>query len=135
MIDGVAAHLGIANEQVVVLGFHGVDAQNGAQSISHHAHIVVESLLYVIVACDVGEHHIVAVGIYASATAFAAIELNAILLAIVDVHFVFNHLVAAENHCRLHLPHKEAIVVIDKCLSHILFHGKVEAKPVLLVVG
>ena len=73
-------------------------------------------------------HHDVAhVGKHATATAFSAIGGNAVLAAVGNVHFIGYKLVSSENYGRIHLPHKEYVIIFDDACG-IFLHCQIEWK-------
>ena len=65
---------------------------------------------------DIRQHEITLIGIHAAATALAAIALDFMLFTIGDIHLVFHHLMATENHGRARLPKKETTIRIGDCM-------------------
>ena len=77
---------------------------------------LLKHLLRVLGGRDIRQHEITLIGIHAAATALAAIALNFMLSAIGDIHLVFHHLMATENHGRARLPKKETTIRIGDCM-------------------
>ena len=90
--------------------------------------------LHVVAARDVAEHDVVHVSKYATATTLAAIILNAMLTAVVQVHLVVNQLIATEDYCWADLPHEEDVILAHDA-GGVFLHGQIEWKNPCLVVG
>ena len=75
----------------------------------------------------------------AASSAFAAVELYAVLAAVWDVHFVFDDLMPAEDDRRLDLPEEEERVVLlrrvvrEDVSCRIFLHGQIEGQALCLV--
>ena len=54
------------------------------------------------------------------------IELDAVLAAIVEIHFIFDDLISPEYDCRLHLPHEEDIIFKAQLTCRIILHRQVK---------
>ena len=127
MVKGIAGNLAPVDENIVAPACLGIDTHL-VEHKRHHVDILVESQLYVLIAGDIGEHHVGHVGIDTSAPALAPEGLNVVSFAKVKVHFALNQLIASEYDGRLHLPHEEAVVAIVQCAGNVFFHSKIEAE-------
>ena len=124
VVKGISAHFLPINQNVVPsrsVGFHSQFSEH----IDHHIDVVVEGKSDIFTMIDVAEHNVVHIGIYASAPAFAAIGLDAVLSTVVQIDFVFDELVASEDDRRVHLPHEETLVQIGVSCQK-LFGSKVK---------
>ena len=74
---------------------------------------------------NVGEHYVAKIGIHTAATALAAIDLNVVRLAVVEVHLIGNKLIAAENDRWRNLPHEKNVVIGDYA-CRILLHSQIK---------
>ena len=102
-----------------------------AQFVKHqqdHVDERIESPLAVLFLRDIRQHDITLIGIDAAAAALPSIHLYVMLTAVVHVHLVLHHLVAAEDDAGLHLPHEETVWLIGMA-SHIFLHRQIERQP------
>ncbi|MCK7484246.1 MAG: hypothetical protein MZU97_00880 [Bacillus subtilis] len=76
---------------------------------------------------DKRKHDVREIGEHASAAGLAAIILNVVGSDKIEIDFVLDQLVAAENDRRLNLPHEE-ILVLGVVNGEILFGRKIKGK-------
>lgn len=126
IIKGVAGDFPVVDEDIVAAGVGGVQAE-GTEEGCHDACVVCECGDDIAGSGDVAEHDVVPVGKDASSAAFASVELNAVVAAVVKVDFHFYPLVASEDDCRVNLPEEENVVVDSgESGGSPFLHGEVE---------
>ena len=133
MIESVAADFPVADEHIVAPRSLGVEPQF-LEHHHHHVYIFVESEVHVFVFRDIREHDIAHIRIHASSTAFSSVGLYRMFPAVVEIYLGFHQLVPTEYHAGLHLPHEEAVFLING-FRHIFFHGEIERQAMLRIVG
>ena len=126
MITCCATHLPIAYHDVVMSGASGADAEF-AQYQQYHIHEPVEGKAHILFRGDEREHQIILVGIDTPSPTLAAIDLDIMLFAVLEVNLILRHLITSEDHAGLYLPHKKQIR-LAAVTSQILFHRQIKRK-------
>lgn len=127
VVVGIARDLPTADEHIVILRGGSVQAEC-LEHFANHLHVLAERSLHLVGACDVAHHDVALVSIYAAATAFAAVELDAVLAAVGYVHLVLDDLMPAKDDCRLHLPEEKQVAAVVQGMGRILLHRQIEAE-------
>ena len=116
-----ARHLPAFYQDVVTAVGCRLDAHSSEHK-HHHLHVAVERKAHVVATCYEREHHVVIVGIHATAAALSPEHAYAVALAIIHVYLIAYKLVAPEHYGRLNLPVKQAVVGRD-VTRHKFLHG------------
>ena len=126
MVESVAAHFTVVDENVIASVVAGIQPQL-FQHLNHRACVARESEFHIVAASDVTHHNVAHVGKHAASATFSAIGGNAMLAAVGNVHFIGYKLVSSENYGRIHLPHKEYVIIFDDACG-IFLHCQIEWK-------
>ena len=126
MIECVARHLFIANENVVASTRMGI-YPHGLKHVYHALDVLAEYHVHLVVVCDAGEQNAALVNVDTATSAFSSDEVDAFFLTILGIYFIVDELVTSKHHRWRHLPHEETILRTVDMSCDIFFHRQVEA--------
>ena len=126
MVERCTTHLMAIYQDIVMRRSYGLKAQP-TEHQQQHTDEAVERIRHILAMRDEAQHNVALIGVDTAAAALSAIHLNAVLAAIVDVHLVLHHLIAAEDDGGPHLPQEETVGFVNRT-RHIFLHSQIERK-------
>ena len=124
MIAGRATDLPAADHDVVMTGTRGLNA-HFTQHQKYHIDKAVEGEVHILLRSDIRQHQVVHIGIDTAAPALPAVDPDAVLTAVVQIHLVLHHLVTSEDDTWCHLPHEKAVGQVEMT-CHVFLHCQIK---------